>query len=78
MNSKVYFLEERKVIKANTAYPLADQLSPKASYWVVGGASGSGKTTVAKYISEQFGYKMIEFEKDIAVVKEKLANPDEG
>lgn len=78
MNSKVYFLEERKVIKANTSYPLADQLSPKASYWVVGGASGSGKTTVAKYISEQFGYKMIEFEKDIAVVKEKLANPDEG
>ena len=57
---------------------LKDELSEKANYWVVGGASGSGKTTIAKYIADQFGFKFIEFEKDLAAAKEKLANPEEG
>ena len=53
-------------------------MKEKAKFWVVGGASGSGKTTVAKFIADNFGFKLIELEKDIGGVKEKLANPDEG
>ena len=76
--SQIYFLEQKKLFRPNTKNALKDELSPKANYWVVGGASGSGKTTIAKYIADQFGYKFIEFDKDLAAVKEKLANPEEG
>ena len=42
------------------------------------GAIGSGKTTVAKYLQGEFGFKLIEFETELAAAKEKLVNPDEG
>ena len=53
-------------------------MKPKVEYWIINGPIGSGKTTVAKYLQSQFGYKLIEFEAELAQAKEKLANPDEG
>lgn len=57
--SQIYFLENKKLFRPNTKNPLKDELSEKTNYWVVGGASGSGKTTIAKYIADQFGFKFI-------------------
>lgn len=48
---------------------LIDELDPKIEYWIVNGASCSGKTTAAKYISNEFGYKLIEFETFLPTVQ---------
>ena len=77
-SSSTYFLECQKRIKPNLNNSLANELSESVHYWVIGGASGSGKSTVAEYISKQFNYKLFDFEKDFPGVKEKLLNPDEG
>ena len=73
-----YFLETDRLLKPNKNNCLASELSEKVDYWIVSGAIGSGKTTVAKHIQNEFGFKMIEFETELAAAKEKLANPDEG
>lgn len=58
--------------------PLYDSLAPRNDYWIVNGTGCCGKTTVAKYIANEYNYKLIEFETQITELKEKLANPDEG
>ena len=42
------------------------------------GPSCSGKSCVAKFICNEYGYKMIEFEPYLANIKEKLMGPDDG
>lgn len=62
----------------NKNMALKYQLQKKIQYWVVQGAIGSGKTTVAKHFAQQFGFKFIQFEAELTSAKQKLANPDEG
>lgn len=47
-------------------------------YWIVNGAVCSGKSTVAKFISSEYGYKVIDFPTYLEGVKEKLMGPDDG
>lgn len=45
-----YFLESGRWIRPNKNNSLATEMQEKVEYWIVGGAIGSGKTTVAKYL----------------------------
>ena len=55
----MYFLDEQKRLTPNTNYPLKDQIKEKLLYWIVNGPTFAGKSTVSKYLSNEFGYKLI-------------------
>ena len=57
---------------------MKEELEEKITYWIINGATCSGKSTVAKHFQSEYGYKLIEFETYLPALKEKLANPDEG
>ena len=57
---------------------LKSYLTKKTSYGFIFGPSFSGKTTLARYTAQRYGYTVIEWEPTIAMLKEKLAvNPGE-
>ena len=60
-SAQLYFLETQRLVRANKNLPLKSELEPKVDYWLVTGAIGSGKSSVAKYISTEFGFKLLEF-----------------
>lgn len=47
-------------------------------YWIVSGPGTCGKTTVAKFLTAEFGYKYIDYEAECASLKEKIATPEDG
>jgi broad-specificity NMP kinase len=50
-------------------FPLINQIEQSRRYWIVVGAPGSGKTTVAKYLENQYQMVNIEFEPYVAGLK---------
>lgn len=59
-------------------FPLVNQIEQTRRYWIVVGSPGSGKTTVAKYLENQYQMVNIEFEPYVAGLKEKLLTPEDG
>lgn len=57
--SGMYFLETQRFIRPDMNYELKEQVAKGKKYWLVTGAQGAGKTTVAKYMAEQYGMKLI-------------------
>ena len=58
--------------------PMSFELQARRDYWIVNGPGTCGKTTVAKYIAAEFGYKYIDYEAEAAAAKEKIASPEDG
>jgi adenylate kinase family enzyme len=48
---------------------LINQIKKSVEYWIVAGPSCSGKTTVAKYLAAEYGFKLIEYENYLAAIK---------
>lgn len=65
----MYFLQNQTKIVPNTQKPLENYLNATVNYWLINGVSGSGKSTVAKHLSTEFGFKLIEYEPYITAVK---------
>lgn len=45
---------------------------------MVNGPGTCGKSTVAKFMAAEFGYKYIDYEAECAAAKEKIASPEDG
>jgi len=65
----MYFLQNQKRIVPNLQKPLNNYLNSSINYWLVNGPVGSGKTTVAKFLVNEYGFKLIEYEQYFAVIK---------
>ena len=78
INSTIYFLEILKRRKISPQLPFAGQIQNWNKYLLVSGAPCSGKTSAAKYISSQLGYKHIQYEPYLASIKQKLISPEDG
>lgn len=50
----------------------------RIEYWIVNGPGTCGKTAVAKYVAAEFGYKLVEWEVECGLAKEKIAAPEDG
>ncbi len=74
----MYFLQNQLRITPNSEKPLEGYLNSSINYWLVHGVAGSGKTTVAKFLAKEYGFKLIEYEPYYASVKEKLLAPEDG
>lgn len=74
----MYFLQNQLRIVPNMNKPLESYLNAGVNYWLVNGPQGSGKTTVAKFLQTEYGFKLIEYEPYFAGVKEKLLAPEDG
>lgn len=46
-----YFLENQKYIRPNKHNSLKSELEPKIEYWLITGATGAGKSSVAKQLA---------------------------
>lgn len=58
-SSPIYYLENQVRIAPSFDLSLKEELSNQAEYWVVNGPGTCGKTSVAKYIAAEFGFKLI-------------------
>lgn len=52
-------------------------MTKRTKWGLVVGPSASGKTTLARYIAQRYGYTLVEWEPTIAALKEKLGQPGE-
>lgn len=57
---------------------MKEELDHQVEYWVVNGPGTCGKTSVAKYVAAEFGFKLVEFQAEAAAAKEKIAKPEDG
>ena len=57
--SSIFYLQQQKRLSPNTQNTLKEELNEKVQYWIVNGPGTCGKTTVSKYMSEEFGFKHI-------------------
>lgn len=58
--------------------PFDSQVRSPTKYLLITGAACAGKTSAAKFISNELGYRHIECETYLASVKEKLIAPEDG
>jgi adenylate kinase family enzyme len=52
-------------------------ITRRTKWGLVYGPANGGKTTLAKYMGQKYGYSVIEWEPTIAQLKEKLGAPGE-
>ena len=71
-NAPIYFLEthRRKQFDSNVCFE--QQFKTSTKYFIIAGAQGVGKSSVAKYMCANYGFKHIEYETYLPSVKEKL------
>jgi len=68
-NSPIYFLETQRRKNIALDFPFEKQINTPIKYLVVSGPPCVGKTSAAKYISSEFGYKHIEYEPYVQSIK---------
>ncbi|CAD8057877.1 unnamed protein product [Paramecium sonneborni] len=75
MNPVLHYSSEGKnlIIQNEDIGSFQSYVTRRVQYGIVVGPQMTGKTTFAKYISQKFGYNLIEWEPTIAQLKEKLA-----
>lgn len=76
--SNMYFLQTQRRVHPSLDYPLVNQVKNTKKYWIVTGPQGVGKSTVSKYLQQQYGLAYIEYETYLAGLKEKLLAPEDG
>lgn len=77
-NSTIYFLETQRRKYIHLDFPFEKQISSPVKYLVLAGPPCVGKTSAAKFISSELGYRHIEYEPYVASIKEKLIAPEDG
>ena len=68
-NPSIFFLEthKRKHFQQNVSFE--QQFRSTVKYFIISGAQGVGKTSVAKYMCANYGFKHIEYETYLPSVK---------
>jgi broad-specificity NMP kinase len=78
LNAPIYFLETLRRKQIDLELPFESQVRSTTKYLLVTGAACAGKTSAAKFIAAEMGYRHIEYEAYLATVKEKLIAPEDG
>lgn len=69
LNSSIYFLETLRRRQIELDFPFENQIKTFTKYLAISGAPCAGKTSAAKYITSEFGYKHIEYDAYVASLK---------
>lgn len=77
-SAAIYFLETQRRLFPSMNQSLYVDLQAKSPYWIVNGSGTCGKTSVAKFLSNEFGFRYIDYEAESAAAKEKIASPEDG